>query len=84
MLVEDDDGTGADNQANILRPAAPGLVHVLPARGTPAGEGIILTPSGLVLTSAQTLQGARRLTVRVVLSGRSCPAGSWAQTAPTT
>ena len=49
-----------DNQANILRPAAPGLVRVLSAPGAPAGAGVILTPSGLVLTSAQLLQGARR------------------------
>lgn len=73
-FVEDNDGTGADNQANILRSTAPGLVHVLSARGTPAGAGVILTPSGLVLTSDQVLQGARRATVRVVLSGRSFPA----------
>jgi S1-C subfamily serine protease len=73
-FVEDDDGTGADSQANILHSAAPGLVHVLSARGTPAGAGVILTPSGLVLTSNQVLQGARRVTVRVVLSGRSFPA----------
>lgn len=74
VFVEDDDGTGADNQANILRSAAPGLVHVVTPRGTPAGAGLILTPSGLVLTSEQVLQGARRVTVRVVLSGRSVPA----------
>jgi S1-C subfamily serine protease len=73
-FVEDDDGTGADSQANILHSAAPGLVHVLSARGTPAGAGVILTPSGLVLTSNQVLQGARQVTVRVVLSGRSFPA----------
>jgi S1-C subfamily serine protease len=73
-FVEDDNGIGADNQANILRSAAPGLVHVLPAPGRPAGAGIVLTPSGLVLTSAQMLQGARRVTVRGVLSGRSFPA----------
>ena len=74
VFVEDDDGTGADNQANILTSAAPGLVHVVTPRGTPAGAGLILTPSGLVLTSDQVLQGARRVTVRVVLSGRSFPA----------
>jgi S1-C subfamily serine protease len=73
-FVEDNDGIGADNQANILHSAAPGLVHVLSARGTPAGAGVILTPSGLVLTSAQVLRGGRRVTVRVVLSGRSFPA----------
>jgi len=73
-FVEDNDGTGADNQANILHSAAPGLVHVLSARGTPAGAGVILTPSGLVLTGDQVLQSARRATVRLVLSGRSFPA----------
>ncbi len=74
VFVEDDNGTGADNQANILHSAAPGLVHVLPVPGRPAGAGIVLTPSGLVLTSAQMLQGAHRVTVRLVLSGRSFPA----------
>ena len=73
VFVEDDDGTGADSQANILSSAAPGLVHIL-APATSAGLGVVLTRSGLVLTSAQGLQGARRLTVRVVLSGRSYPA----------
>ena len=42
--------------------------------GQHAGLGVILTPCGLVLTSAQVLQSARRLTVRVVLSGRFYPA----------
>jgi hypothetical protein len=84
VFVEDDDGAGADNQANVLSSAAPGLVHILAAPGSSAGVGVILTASGLVLTSAQMLQGARRLTVRVVL----CPAGPtrpgcWVQTAPT-
>jgi S1-C subfamily serine protease len=74
VFVEDDDGTGADSQANILSSAAPGLVHILAAPATSAGIGVVLTPSGVVLTSAQGLQGARRLTVRVVLSGRSYPA----------
>jgi S1-C subfamily serine protease len=74
VFVEDEDGTGADNQANILSWVVPGLVHILAAPGTSAGIGVILTPSGLVLTSAQAVQDARRLTVRVVLSGRSYPA----------
>jgi S1-C subfamily serine protease len=73
-FVEDDDGTGADSQANILQSAAPGLVHVVTPDGTPAGAGVILTASGLVLTTRQALQGARRVTVRVVLSGHSFPA----------
>ena len=50
------------------------MVHVLTASGTPAGTGVILTPSGLVLTSDRALQGAGRARVRLVLSGRSFPA----------
>lgn len=34
VFVEDDDGTGADSQANILTSTAPGLVHILAAPGT--------------------------------------------------
>ena len=70
MFVEDDDGTGADNQANILELVAPGLVHILAANGQSTGVGIILTPSGLVLTSDQVVSGAGKLSVRTVLSGR--------------
>jgi hypothetical protein len=36
VFVEDDDGTGADSQANILSSAAPGLVHILAAPATSA------------------------------------------------
>ncbi len=74
MFVGDEDGTGADNQSNILHVAAPGLVHVVSAHGTTVGAGVILTPSGLILTSAQALRGAGPVTVRGVLSGRSFPA----------
>ena len=70
FFVEDDNGTGADNQANLLDSVAPGLVHVLSANGQPAGVGIILTPSGLVLTSDQVVSGGGKLSVRTVLSGR--------------
>ena len=45
-FVEDDDGTGADSQANILRSAAPGLVHIVTPPGTPAGRGSSLPPLG--------------------------------------
>ena len=70
FFVEDDNGTGADNQANLLESVAPGLVHVLSANGQPGGVGIILTPSGLVLTSDQVVSGGGKLSVRTVLSGR--------------
>ena len=39
VFVEDDDGTGADNQANILSLAAPGMVHAVSATGVPVGAG---------------------------------------------
>jgi S1-C subfamily serine protease len=70
MFVEDDDGTGADNQENIVRSAAPGLVHIVSASGANVGVGVVLTPSGLVLTSDQILRGAGRVSVRTVLAGR--------------
>ena len=70
MFVEDDDGTGADNQENIVRSAAPGLVHIVSTSGAAVGVGLVLTPSGLVLTSSRILHGARRVDVRTVLAGR--------------
>ena len=69
-FVEDDDGTGADSQANILRSAAPGLVHIVSASGATVGVGMVLTPSGLVLTSDRILGGARHARVRTVLAGQ--------------
>jgi S1-C subfamily serine protease len=70
MFVEDDDGTGADNQENIVQSAAPGLVHIVSASGANVGVGVVLTPSGLVLTGDQILGGAGRVSVRTVLAGR--------------
>ena len=70
LFVEDEEGTGADSQANILQSTAPGLVHIVSAHGT-AGVGIVLTRSGLVLTSAQVVRGAGQVLVREALSARS-------------
>lgn len=69
-FVEDAEGTGADNQANILAATAPGLVHIVSSSGSSIGLGVVLTRSGIVATSAQILRGAGAVTVRVVLSGR--------------
>jgi S1-C subfamily serine protease len=71
QFVEDEEGTGADNQANILEATAPGLVHIVSPAGSSLGLGVVLTSSGIVATSAQILQGAGAVTVRVVLSGKS-------------
>ncbi len=70
-FVEDDNGTGADNQQNILNSIAPGLVHIVSSHGASVGLGLVLTRSGIVLTSNKILQGAGPVTVRVVLSGRA-------------
>jgi S1-C subfamily serine protease len=70
MFVEDDDGTGADNQENIVQSVAPGLVHIVSTSGAVVGVGFVLTPSGLVLTSDRILGGARRVRVRTVLAER--------------
>lgn len=69
-FVEDENGTGQDNQENILESTAPGLVHIVSSYGVPVGLGVVLTPSGIVATSNQILQGAGKVTVRVVLSGQ--------------
>ncbi len=69
MFVEDDNGTGADSQANILQSTVPGLVRIASARGT--GAAVVLTPSGLVLTSAQVAAGRGTVSARVLPSGRA-------------
>jgi S1-C subfamily serine protease len=67
-FVEDDDLTAQDNQSNILAGAAQGLVHIL-SGPTAAGIGLVLTPSGKVLTSAAAVGGTGKLTVKYVGSG---------------
>ncbi len=66
-FVEDDDGLGQDNQANILDSTAPGMVHVL-SGGTSVGIGLVLTESGKVLTTYQPAAGAANLAAEYVLS----------------
>jgi len=68
VFVEDDDGTAQDSQTNILQSTGPGLVHVI-AGGKAVGIGMVLTPSGKVLTTYQPSRGAGSLTVKYVLSG---------------
>jgi len=66
-FIEDDDGIGQDNQANILDSTAPGMVHVL-SGVTSVGIGLVLTESGKVLTTYQPSAGATNLTAEYVLS----------------
>jgi S1-C subfamily serine protease len=71
-FVEDDEGTGADSEANIVQSTVPGLVRIASARGS--GTGVVLTPSGLALTSAQVAAGRGTVTARELPSGHACAA----------
>jgi len=66
-FVEDDEGIGQDNQANILNSSGDGIVHVL-SGGTPVGIGLVLTQSGKVLTTYQPSPGATNLAAEFVLA----------------
>jgi S1-C subfamily serine protease len=66
-FVEDDEGIGQDNQANILNSSGDGIVHVL-SGGTSVGIGLVLTQSGKVLTTYQPSPGATNLAAEFVLA----------------
>ncbi len=66
-FIEDDNGIGQDNQANILESTGLGMVHVL-SGGTSVGIGLVLTQSGKVLTTYQPSAGAANLAAEYVLS----------------
>jgi S1-C subfamily serine protease len=67
-FIEDDNGTGRDNQSNILDATGGGMVHIL-SGGTSVGIGLVLTESGKVLTTYQPPAGAANLSAEYVLSG---------------
>jgi S1-C subfamily serine protease len=69
-FVEDDNGTGQDNESNIFAATAPGLVHVI-SGGKAVGIGLVLTASGKVLTTYQPSGGAGGLSAKYVLSGQT-------------
>jgi S1-C subfamily serine protease len=71
VFVEDDDGAGQDQQDNVLQYSAPGVVTLRSASGADLGSGIVLTRSGYVLAAYHGLQGARTLTARLVMSGKT-------------
>jgi S1-C subfamily serine protease len=70
VFTEDDDGTGQDSEANILQSTALGLVHVV-SGGQAVGVGLVLTPSGKVLTTYQPSGRTGGLGARYVLSGQT-------------
>ena len=66
-FIEDDNGTGQDNQSNILDATGGGMVHIL-SGATSVGIGLVLTESGKVLTTYQPSAGAKNLAAEYVLS----------------
>ena len=66
-FIEDENGTGQDNQSNILDATGGGMVHVL-SGGTSVGIGLVLTESGKVLTTYRPSAGAKNLAAEYVLS----------------
>jgi S1-C subfamily serine protease len=70
VFSEDDDGTGQDNETNIMQSTAPGLVHII-AGGHAVGIGLVLTSSGKVLTTYQPSGGSGGLSAKYVISGKT-------------
>ena len=68
VFVEDEDGTGQDNQDNIFASTVPGLVHIMSA-GQAVGIGLVLTPSGKVLTTYQPSGAGSGLSAKYLASG---------------
>jgi putative serine protease PepD len=66
-FIEDDDLTAQDNQQNIFASTAPGMVHIL-SDGTSVGIGLVLTPSGKVLTTYRPAAGGADLAAEYVVS----------------
>ena len=75
VFIEDDNGIGADNQANILQSTAVGMVHVL-SGGTSVGIGLVLTESGKVLTTYRPSAGATNLAALDTVLARGYDGGT--------
>lgn len=67
-FIEGSGSIAENSHANILSTTAPGMVHILSA-GKSAGIGLVLTPSGRVLTTYQPAKSAQNLSAKYVLSG---------------
>ncbi len=66
-FIEDGEGTGQDNQSNILDATGGGMVHVL-SGGTSVGIELVLTESGKVLTTYRPAAGTANLAAEYVLA----------------
>jgi S1-C subfamily serine protease len=67
-FIEGSGSIADDSHENILSTTAPGMVHIL-SGGKSVGIGLVLTPSGKVLTTYQPAKGTRNLSAEYVLSG---------------
>jgi len=68
VFTEDDDDRGQDGESSILASTLPGLVHIM-SGGQSVGIGLVLTPSGKVLTTYVPSGGTAGLRARYVRSG---------------
>jgi S1-C subfamily serine protease len=71
VFVGDAFGAGQDQQENVLQYSAPGVVTLRSATGASLGAGFVITRSGYALAAAHGLHGAKTLTVRMVMSGKT-------------
>jgi putative serine protease PepD len=74
VFVEDDNGAGQDQQANILQSSGAGVLTIRSSSGTALGAGFVITRSGFVLATYHSLRGAGAITARFVVSGKTDPA----------
>ena len=68
VFTEDDDDRGQDGESNVLASTLPGLVHIV-SGGQSVGIGLVLTPSGKVLTTYQPSGRGAGLAATYVRSG---------------
>jgi hypothetical protein len=70
VFTADKKGAGADQQLNVQKYSAAGVVSI-EAAGTQVGSGFVITKSGYVLTADLGLPSSEKLTVKLAGSGKS-------------
>ena len=71
VFVADKRGAGQDQQSNVFKYSAAGVVSIEAANGSQLGSGVVITESGYVLTADQGQPSSGTLTVKLAESGKS-------------
>jgi hypothetical protein len=74
VFVADKRGAGQDQQSNVFKYSAAGVVSIEAANGSQLGSGVVITKSGYVLTADQGLPSSETLTVKLAESDKPCTA----------